>query len=44
MRTKDEVCTAYLGDSGFYVSSYNCLFQNEYNEIVKVLELLHIAA
>ena len=42
--TKDEVCTAYLGDSGFYVSSYNCLFQNEYNEIVKVLELLHIAA
>ena len=42
--TKDEVCTAYLGDSGFYVSSYNCLFQNEYNEIQKVLELLHIAA
>lgn len=42
--TKDEVCTAYLSDSGFYVSSYNCLFQNEYNEIQKVLELLHIAA
>ena len=42
--TKDEVCTAYLGDSGFYISSYNCVLEVEYKEIQKVLELLHIAA
>lgn len=42
--TKDEVCTAYLGDSGFFIGSYNCLFELEYKEIQKVLELLHIAA
>lgn len=42
--TKDEICTAYLSDSGFYVGSYNCLFKQEYEEVQKVLELLHIAA
>ena len=42
--TKDEVCTAYLSDNGFYIGVYNHSFEVEYREIQKVFELLHIAA
>ena len=42
--TRDEVLRTYLGEDGFYISSYSGLFKSEYEEILKVLSLLHVTA